>query len=446
MKKLRKNLPAGFMVKKRPYRGSTFLIGRYIATEYIINFLVSFFFFFVMFLVNQLLVMAGTLLEKRIPLSSVTKMLFYYTPYLIGMTFPFATLVGCLMSIGRFSSDNEIQAIRASGLRYTHIFRPLILVSLVLFLISLTMNSYFMYVSAKKRNQLMFDIAYSQPELIINPNSNTSHGEMVIYAGDIKNSHIQDLVIIDKDNANNRRVIMAEEAKLAASSKQKGVSEVQMNRVFAHSVPQRNRDEFDFIQADQMSYNILIDEGSGISISSISDQDKTLWMLLKEIRELNKKQKEKSNANIERELKIRYLLRLNYDEVVNADYYQPQFRSTGLNFLQTKYESLLASRMKEMRNEFLNRKQSEIHKKLFMPVGCIAMTILAFPLGMFAKRSGKSVGFILGVMISGVYWFLFMIFFILSRRVDQAPPSILWIPNLLICAIGYVLYLFRIRH
>lgn len=432
--------------KKSSYRGTTFLIGRYIATEYVINFLVSFFFFFVMFLVNQLLVMAGTLLEKRIPLSSVTKMLFYYTPYLIGMTFPFATLVGCLMSIGRFSSDNEIQAIRASGLRYTHIFRPLLIVSLFLFAVSLTMNSYFMYVSAKKRNQLMFDIAYSQPELIINPNSNTAHGEMVIYAGDIKDSQIKDLVIIDKDSSNNRRIIMAEEAKLMASSKQKGVTEVEMSRVFAHSVPLRTRDEFDFIQAQKMSYNILIDEGSGISISSISDQDKTLWMLLREIKELNVKQRERTTANIEKELKTRYHLRLAYDEMVDADYYQPQFRSTSTNFLQTRYESLLSCRIKEMRNEFLNRKQSEIHKKLFMPVGCIAMTILAFPLGMFAKRSGKSVGFILGVMISGIYWFLFMIFFILSRRVEWAPPSILWVPNLLICTIGYVLYLFRIRH
>ena len=389
--------------------------------------------------------MAGTLLEKHIPLSSVLKMLFYYTPYLIGMTFPFATLVGCLMSIGRFSSDNEIQAIRASGLRYIHIFRPLLLVALVLFFISLTMNSYFMYVSAKRRNQLMFDIAYSQPELIINPNSNTAHGEMVIYAGDIKNSKIEDLVIIDKDDSNTRRIIMAGNALLQASKKQVGVTEVQMENVFAHSVPSKQRYEFDFIQADSMTYNILIDQGSGISINSISDQDKTIKMLLKELKEIRQRNKDKTLLNILKASRSRVDLRLLYDELMDQDFNATNFKTSTTSNLQNNFLSLINYKKKEDKGEIVNRKETELHKKLFMPIGCIAMTILAFPLGMFAKRSGKSVGFIVGVMISVAYWFLFMISFILARRADWAPPWFLWVPNILIMMIGYILYLFRLR-
>lgn len=430
---------------KKKFRSSNFTLAWYIANEYIVNFLVCFFFFFVMFLVNQLLVMAGTLLEKHIPLSSVLKMLFYYTPYLIGMTFPFATLVGCLMSIGRFSSDNEIQAIRASGLRYIHIFRPLLLVALVLFFISLTMNSYFMYVSAKRRNQLMFDIAYSQPELIINPNSNTAHGEMVIYAGDIKNSKIEDLVIIDKDDSNTRRIIMAGNALLQASKKQVGVTEVQMENVFAHSVPSKQRYEFDFIQADSMTYNILIDQGSGISINSISDQDKTIKMLLKELKEIRQRNKDKTLLNILKASRSRVDLRLLYDELMDQDFNATNFKTSTTSNLQNNFLSLINYKKKEDKGEIVNRKETELHKKLFMPIGCIAMTILAFPLGMFAKRSGKSVGFIVGVMISVAYWFLFMISFILARRADWAPPWFLWVPNILIMMIGYILYLFRLR-
>lgn len=432
-------------LSKKKYRATNYTLAWYIANEYIVNFLVCFFFFFVMFLVNQLLVMASTLLEKHIPLSSVMKMLFYYTPYLIGMTFPFATLVGALMSIGRLSSDNEIQAIRASGLRYVHIFRPLLLVALVLFFISLTMNSYFMYVSAKRRNQLMFDIAYSQPELIINPNSNTAHSNMVIYAGDIKNSKIEDLVIIDKDDSNNRRIIMAGSALLQPSNKQMGVTEVLMEDVFAHSVPTKQRDEFDYILAGSMSYNILIDQGSGISINSISDQDKTIKMLLTELKEIRQRNRDKSELKQQKASRARVDLRLMYDELLDQDSAMSALRPQTASALNNSFLSLINFKKKEDKGEIVNRKETELHKKLFMPIGCIAMTILAFPLGMFAKRSGKSVGFIVGVMISVVYWFLFMTSFILARRADWAPPWFLWVPNILIMVIGYILYLFRLR-
>ncbi len=431
---------------KRKSLGTTWTLSKYIAIEFLFNFIVCFLFFFVMFLVNQLLVMASTLLEKQIPLNSVIQMLFYYTPYIIGMTFPFATLVAGLMSVGRLSADNEIQAFRASGLRYMHLFKPLLIVSIFLFLLSLTMNSYFMYVSAKRRNQLMFDIAYTKPELIINPNSNTSHGEMVIYAGDIKDSKIENLVIIDKDDNNNKRIILAEDASLAASEIQKGVTEVKMDKIFAHSVPARVKNEFEFAIAERMIYNILIDEGSGANISSISDSDKTLQMLYKEISEINTRLATRQEANDLEERNFRYEARMLYEEIIDKAANQSKIDTSQLTILDSKYENLISVKEKVFTSDIGERKETEFHKKLFMPVGCIVMIVLAFPLGMYAKRSGKSVGFIIGVLISVVYWFLFMISFILARRAAWAEPEILWVPNILIFIVGNILYVVRLRH
>ena len=425
-------------------RSSTSTIFRYIAKEYIITFLVSFFFFFAMFLVNQLLIQAETLLEKHIPIGSVMKMLFYFTPYLIGMTFPFATLVATLMSVGRFSSDNEILAFRTGGLRYIHLFRPFIFVSFVLFGISLTMNSYFMYVSASKRNKLAFNIAYTQPELIINANSNTAHGKSVIYAGDINGSNIEDLVIIDKDEANNRRIIMAEKALLKASTEQTGVTEINMYNVISHSVPKRKRNEYDYAFAERMVYNILI-SGGNINITSISDQDKTLTMLWTEISGLKQKLNKKKEKFRIKEAKSRYDLRLFYNQVIDMDYYQTQFRETNITTLKSKFIKLINLKSKKAKSSLMNRKLTEFHKKLFMPIGCIVMTFLAFPLGMYAKRSGRSTGFIIGVLLSLIYWVLFMVSFIMAIRVDWAPAWILWIPNTIIFIIGCVLYLVRLN-
>jgi len=425
-------------------RRSTFTISKYIAREYIITFIVSFFFFFAMFLVNQLLIQADKLLEKHIPIGSVLKMLFYFTPYLVGMTFPFATLVASLMAVGRFSSDNEILAFRTGGIRYINIFKPFLLVSFVLFGISLTMNSYFMYASASKRNKLAFNIAYTKPELIINANSNTAYNNAIIYAGNIIGSSIENLVIIDKDDSNNRRIIMAESALLQASSEQAGVTEINMYNVISHSVPKRKRNEYDYSFADRMVYNILISDGN-INITSISDQDKTLKMLLTEISALKVKIIEKKEKYRLRTAKSRYNLRLFYEETADSDYYQAQYRSMNLNALQAKLTQLINNKTKKARSDLMNRKKTEFHKKLFMPIGCIVMTFLAFPLGMFAKRSGRSVGFIIGVLLSLIYWVLFMVSWIMAIRVEWAPPWILWGPNTAIFLIGCILYIVRLK-
>ena len=88
---------------------------KYIIKELFLYFAVSFLFFFVVFFVNNILLLAQDILEHRVPLSTVTKLIVYCLPAIIAQSAPFATLVGFLMCLGRMVSDNEILILRASG-------------------------------------------------------------------------------------------------------------------------------------------------------------------------------------------------------------------------------------------------------------------------------------------------------------------------------------------
>ena len=95
------------------------ILATYIARELLLYFLVCFAFFFVVFFVNQILLPEKTILKKRVPVSSVLKLIVYCLPAIIAQSAPFATLVGFLMCLGRLVTDNEVLIFRASGQRYS---------------------------------------------------------------------------------------------------------------------------------------------------------------------------------------------------------------------------------------------------------------------------------------------------------------------------------------
>ena len=90
-------------------------IDGYILKEFLISFTVAFLFFFCTFFINQLLVLAEEIFSKKVPFGDVLRFVVFSLPSILALSLPFGALVGSLMAMGRFSSDNEILAFRACG-------------------------------------------------------------------------------------------------------------------------------------------------------------------------------------------------------------------------------------------------------------------------------------------------------------------------------------------
>ncbi|MCE1210200.1 MAG: LptF/LptG family permease, partial [Spirochaetia bacterium] len=83
---------------------------RYIAGEFLLSLGISFLFFFVVFFVNQILLLAEDILAKNAPLAQTLLLLLYSLPSVVAIAFPFSALAGALMTSARLNSDNEILA------------------------------------------------------------------------------------------------------------------------------------------------------------------------------------------------------------------------------------------------------------------------------------------------------------------------------------------------
>ncbi|MDR0587063.1 MAG: LptF/LptG family permease, partial [Treponema sp.] len=148
-----------------PDRSLSKTIFLHIVKETLFAFIVCFLFFFFVFFVNQLLLMAGQILSKRVPLFQVALLVFYALPSIIALAAPFASLSGTLMTIGRLSTDNEILVLLSSGVSYGNIIGPALFVGIAISFISFFANDILLPAGTIQFSRLYRRIAVSSPGL-----------------------------------------------------------------------------------------------------------------------------------------------------------------------------------------------------------------------------------------------------------------------------------------
>ncbi|MEJ2366655.1 MAG: LptF/LptG family permease, partial [Deltaproteobacteria bacterium] len=87
---------------------------------------------------------AEDILSKHVSFPNVVLLILYSLPAIVAISFPFASLVGSLMAVGRLSSDNEMLAFQASGVPNRRVFAPILILSVAFSLFSFIMNDYFL--------------------------------------------------------------------------------------------------------------------------------------------------------------------------------------------------------------------------------------------------------------------------------------------------------------
>ena len=302
------------------------IIYQYIAKEYLFSFIVCFFFFFFIFFVNQILLLAEHILSKKIPVKEVILLLVYFMPAMVSLSFPFASLVASLMTAGRLSSDNEILAFQASGIRFLQIFLPFIVLSLFLSSFSFFINDYFIPKGTINYIKLYRKLIYSNPELELEPYSIKRYQNTVIVTGDVKNKQIDDLIIIDKDSSGNKRFITASKAFFREDSSNSGIISLNLDNVFTHSDDEKKQLDYSYLISEKMIYNILLSDIS-VSIRNPGPREMSSLDVFKAI-------KIKENKLEEKKHRIASSNEINYLNFL-SDYYKLCSKSTaGRNALK----------------------------------------------------------------------------------------------------------------
>jgi lipopolysaccharide export system permease protein len=247
-------------------------------------------------------------------------------------------------------------------------------------------------------------------------------------------------VIIDKTSDNQKRVITAARARLAAGSGQQGVISIQLQDVFTQS-RSGDKDRYEYSTAKSMVYNILLRD---VSVAFINPGPREMravdvW------REILKMKKNLAAALREHRREAdRALLEVAMDARLLRDSASPP-TPAALAEVGRAYDRYLAARQKKVTDRNLQLYQLEFHKKFSIPFSCLVFVLFAFPTGMLARRSGRAVGFGLGLLAAAVYWGMLFTGQTLGIRLQLSPVLAMWLPDLVMLAAGAALLGARVR-
>lgn len=357
---------------------------RYIVRELFFYFAICFAFFFVVFFVNNILVLAETVLRQRVPFLKVARLMVYSLPGIVAQSAPFATLVGFLMCIGRMATDNEILILRASGIRYSFIAVPVMILGLFISFAGFAMNDYFLPLGLLKFNRLKKQIVQSDPAVEIEANSiKHMNGTTLVIGGVDEDGVIEDLVIFDKDATERDRVIMTGRSEVIKSDEPGILMQFNMSGATVLEVDRAQEGNFDVFESQRILLNVfdsVLLPSTGIQPREMTSFD--LWKIIQ---------------------------------------------------IMKKDESVT--------HKMMNRYNLEFAKKFSMPFGSIFFAIIAFPLALiFGKRDGQTLGMIFGIIISVIYWAATILGQMFGVRSGWNGFWMMWGPNFFIGLIGLLLY------
>jgi lipopolysaccharide export system permease protein len=422
-------------------RGSFKTIYVYTGREFVFSTGVSFLFFFFIFFLNQMLLMAERVLAKRVPVWDVVLLIFYSLPGIVALSLPFAALVGSLMTMGKFSAQNEIIAFQASGISLRHIFVPIFALGVFFSCFSFVMNDYFLPLGTLRFNTLYRSLLQSHPELEIESYSIKAFQDSIIANGRVEGQQVETLFILDKEAQGSKRIIMAESALIDKSTA--GVISLAMKNVTSHAISADDRTQYSYSHAETMNYNLLLKNISA-AFRNPSPREMSSYDVYVEIKQ---KQNALAAREKENELKIS-LAQLEYTQayrdMVNKIYSGSLTSENARNTLSRLASTLSSLKDRKFSDNTLQIFLIEFHKKFSLPASCVVFIIFAFPVGLFTHKSGRSVGFGIGLFVSIFYWGMLVAGQTLGIRAQFPAFWSMWIPDIAILALGFAAGILRV--
>ena len=416
-------------------------LDRYVLNEFLFSFLVAFLFFFFIFFVNQLLVMAEEIFSRNVAFLDVLLFILFSLPAIVALAFPFGSLVGALMAVGRLSSDNEILAFRASGVSLGRILRPLLVAGVLLSMVSFVVNDYFLPVGNIRLGAMFRKILYTNPRIELEPFSVKRYQNTVIITGEIEGTRIREITIIDREEDRRKRVITAREGSLGESSGQRGVISLRLEEVFTHVPTAKDGERFEFSSSRAMIYNILLRDFSAGFVNP-GPREMSSVDVLKEIQRMEAGRRQRHSEQRLAARKVLYALAMELRHLESLPLAERQRRASSLTALHGEYTE---QDRKHAVDRNLQLHRLEFHKKFSIPIACLLFVLFAFPVGLLARRSGRTVGFSVGLLMSALYWGLLFTGHTLGIRMQVAPLLAMWFPNLFVLAAGGILLAWRLR-
>lgn len=324
----------------------------------------------------------GVLLSQNASIWDVAKAIGMLVPFILVFALPIGMLTAALLVFSRLSADQELTAMRASGVSLVALVSPVLLFSALMCVVCAVVNLDFAPRARQAFKQMLFEFGEKNIGLILQPgvfhdfskpdDPKTSY---TVYAGGASGSELSDVSIYVLGNGEVVQTFRANRATFHVNrdDPEKLVLEVALIEGYMMDYTRETPLYF----TDLPPIPILI--GKSVVFREASLPNRSIFDLFKERKRL---------------------------------------AAMGVDVTPVTFQ---------------------IHSKIALSFACIGFTLVGIPLGLQTHRRETWIGLIVALVLVGVYYGFFMLGQAWSTRTNLHPWVLVWIPNFLFQAVGAVL-------
>lgn len=432
------------------------IITKYILKEHFSPFLLGIGTIVFLFILNILFRDLGRLLGKGLSLGIIAEFFLYQLAWIVALAVPMAVLIASLMVFGRLSSENEITALKASGIPVYRLIAPVLVLSVIITVVMIQFNNYVYPESNHRLSMLYSDISRKKPTLTLEPNvffDDINNYNLLVHSIDEKTDLLHGIIINDSSDPKYNKTIFAESGRLFFS-KEHSTMVFSLNNGEVHEVEKVNLENYRRLKFKK--HKIYIPVSDMVLKRSSSKRrglrEKNTPMLQNDIKRHIESITKKYNT-ITKQARIRleqfFPQRFWMGQNVSIDTTQKKEitnRKKNVLVLKKTIQNI-NSQIKGIKGyvKSIAALKVEVHKKYSIPVACIVFVLIGAPVGIMARQGGMAVGGGISMVFFLIYWSFLIGGEQLADRGLMNPILAMWLANIVVGIAGVYLIIHAIR-
>jgi lipopolysaccharide export system permease protein len=308
-------------------------------------------------------------------------------------------LTAALLVFGRFSADQELTAVRSSGISLVALVTPILMLSLALCGLSAWIN---MEVAPKCRiayKNLLREMGLKVTTAIL-PEGRYVYDfpQYMFFIGRNDGQNLEDVYVSHSDtNGNPDMTIKAEHGTVEINTNQ----QVVVNLLHAHSLKFTDN-VWSSGEHGKLTMTMKTNQGNRNESKQISDM--TFGELQAELRDLEHRFSVVSTTN------------LDVEALRNQK-----------------------SQLETMKTDLTMPVRVQMHRQIASAFACFGFTLVGIPLGIRAHRRETNIGIAMALGLVLVYYSFLILGQSLQTHAEYAPYLIMWLPNFIFQTVGAVM-------
>jgi len=448
------------------------ILERYVLREHVFPFVLGFSIVIFLLTLDFLFDLVDLAVGKGVGVGIVAEMFVLSLGYMVALAFPCAVLIACMATFGRLSQDNEVVAMRSTGVNLLRIIGAPLLAATALAILLVLFNNHVLPESNHALANLMTDVSRKRPTAQITEGvfiDGFVGYNIFVEKVNSRTNEIRGVKIYQLSSNARPTTILADWGVIHNSPDGRTIT-LELHDGEIHEVPP-NEAERAYRRLKFGTHIINIRTPGGDlerhDRQIRGDREMSLAMMQANIRDLRKGLA--GSVKVRDEILAGAGFRSYEDFVRAAIPRQPPrgpaaWLRAALHTLSSvgsigqrvspppadvkrvpiAPSTMDAIQMRQLEIEALERRlnslEVEVQKKFSIPAACLVFVLVGAPLGMRARKSGIAVAFV------SILFFVFYYLCLaggeeLADRRIVAPWLAMWIPNIVIGAIGLVLTL-----